>query len=109
MRTNRDERDEYHRFFNGWRLRGLVRDEGVAGSNPATPTRLLLAVLILLIYLQLLAFLKRAKYTKASTGASCGWSHLDRTAGETTRRASVSPMTCARNTAELLKVSGRLP
>jgi hypothetical protein len=47
---------------------------GVAGSNPATPTRYPLVALNFHNYPQLLQFLERPKYTRPYTGASCGWS-----------------------------------
>ena len=34
------------RFFNEWHAPSLVRDEGVAGSNPATPTNITTDTLI---------------------------------------------------------------
>src|SRR5262245_14822747 len=43
--TNVVERDENCRDFKGGAIRRLVRDEGVAGSNPATPTKYPLATL----------------------------------------------------------------
>jgi hypothetical protein len=36
--TNVAKRDENHRYFKGSTMSRNVRDEGVAGSNPATPT-----------------------------------------------------------------------
>src|SRR5664280_1420115 len=36
--TNTNERDEKRRSFKGRAISHNVRDEGVAGSNPATPT-----------------------------------------------------------------------
>ena len=38
--TNVAKRDENHRYFKGSTMSRNVRDEGVAGSNPATPTSL---------------------------------------------------------------------
>jgi hypothetical protein len=39
--TNVVKRDENHQDFKGGAMKRLVRDEGVAGSNPATPTSFL--------------------------------------------------------------------
>jgi hypothetical protein len=38
MTTNVAKRDENHGYFKGSTMSRNVRDEGVAGSNPATPT-----------------------------------------------------------------------
>src|SRR5262245_28552979 len=42
--TNAGDRDEDRRNFKGWTIAHLVRDEGVAGSNPATPTNTYLKI-----------------------------------------------------------------
>ena len=41
--TNGGERHENRRYFKGRVAIHLVRDEGVAGSNPATPTSFIVA------------------------------------------------------------------
>src|SRR6516162_3666691 len=48
--TNVVKRDKNRRDFKGGAMRRLVRDEGVAGSNPATPTKYPLATLNLHTY-----------------------------------------------------------
>src|ERR1700752_4731807 len=68
-----------------------VRDEGVAGSNPATPTSTTVKVLIIGMFLQTLTIWDRPEYTSAYTGTPCEWSRYVRTQRATSAPASDSP------------------
>jgi hypothetical protein len=69
----------------------LVRDEGVAGSNPATPTSQALDGLLFLNYLQTLRVYRRAAYTSAYTNAGCEWRLSGRIAVATTSHGESCP------------------
>ena len=64
----------------------LVRDEGVAGSNPATPTSYTAKPLVERNYLQKLNNQIGARYTSRSTNGTCAWSVYAKTAVGTARK-----------------------
>src|SRR5215510_6156175 len=71
--TNVVKRDENRRDFKGGAIRRLVRDEGVAGSNPATPTKYPLATLNFHNYPQRLPISKRRAQRRTQTRVADGW------------------------------------
>jgi hypothetical protein len=74
-----------------------LRDKGVAGSNPATPTNTTPKVLITGIFLQTLTIWDRPAYTSVYTGTPCEWSRYVRTQRATSAPASGCPMLCGRS------------
>ena len=76
--TNVVKRDKNRRDFKGGAIRRLVWDEGVAGSNPATPTKYPLAMLNFHNYPQRLINFEAscAKACAAYTDECCGWLDL---------------------------------
>jgi hypothetical protein len=73
----------------------LVRDEGVAGSNPATPTNSTNKALISRIYLKPQINYDYAEYTSRDTSERFGWSASSKTATGLGARASGFPTTYA--------------
>ncbi len=97
-RDNVRERWRFSLKINADRDSPKFRDEGVAGSNPATPTRPPPWSLISRKYLQHLANQQRAAYTTAYTSGCCEWSRCVRTAEETSAHGSGFLTMCERNT-----------
>src|SRR5262249_6547330 len=66
-------RKESRGIFKGRPVAHLVRDEGVAGSNPATPTKYPLATLNFHNYPQRLPISKRRAQRRTQTRVADGW------------------------------------
>ncbi len=86
-------------------MKHSVRDEGVVGSNPITPTNYALEALISRNYQHRLVIERRLKYTSAYTVVCCEWSSYAKIARATTSPASASRM----NTLAFLKTPSRMP